>query len=68
MAYVYKPDDDEPVVTGSGSNVASNLIWAITVLAIVGAIIWVVFFSGALDNLSRPAKQKVDVNISVPRR
>jgi hypothetical protein len=70
MAYYYRPDDEDVVVPDnrSGSNVATNLIWAITTLVIVGALIWAIFFSGFFDRLTKPVERKVDVDISVPRR
>ena len=70
MAYYYRPDGEDVVVTkeGSGSAVASNLIWAVTTLLIVGAIIWAIFFSGFFDKVTRPIERKVDVDISVPKR
>lgn len=49
----------------SGSGVATNLIWALTTLLIVGLIVWTVFFSGALKI---PTERKVDINVTTPTR
>lgn len=67
MPTYYRPDDEDVVVTSerSGNGVASNLIWAITMLAIVGILVWAIFSSGIFKN-SPTKKMDVDVNISAP--
>lgn len=64
--YVYD-DETEVVGTSNGSNVASNIIWALTTLVIVGAIIWAVFYSPLFRTATNPIhKIAVDANVSVP--
>lgn len=68
MAYYYRPDDEDVVVSSerSGSSVASNLIWAVTTLAVVGILVWAIFYSGFFKTSNAPKKIGVDVNISAP--
>lgn len=64
------PIYDEDVVVrreSSGSGVATNLIWAITLLIITGLLFWAVFYSNLFR--SNPVKKiGVDVNVSAPQR
>ena len=52
------------VVHDGGGGAASNAIWAVALLIIVGLIVGVVYYSGLLRGA--PTK-KVDVEISAPR-
>ncbi len=61
---IYRDSDD--VVVRDGSNVVSNLIWAVVVFGIIGAILWTVFFSGAFDKVV--PEKKVDINVTAPAR
>jgi hypothetical protein len=70
MPTYYRDDNNVEVVSEDGSSsrsVASDLIWAIATIILVGMLVWTVFYSGILD---RPNKHKigVDVNISAPSR
>ena len=47
------------------SNVASNLIWAVALIVIVGLIVGAFYYGGLLN---RKEKKEIDVNISVPTR
>ena len=62
--YIYD-DNVEVVGTDNGSNLASNIIWAIASLVIVGLIVYAIFFS-PLFRTNPVKKIGVDVNVSVP--
>jgi hypothetical protein len=47
---------------GGGGGTASNAIWAITLLIIVGLIVGAVYYSGILHRV--PGTQKVDVKVA----
>jgi len=49
----------------TGNGVASNFIWAVALIIIVGMIVGVVYYSGILKGGS---KKEVDINISAPTR
>lgn len=55
-------EDDEVVVT-SGRSVASDIIWAIVTLAVVGILVWAIFFSGFFSSHST---KKIDINVDTP--
>jgi hypothetical protein len=59
--------EEEVVVRdgGSGDGAGSSAIWAVAMIIIVAMIAGAVYYSGILKKA--PAKQKVDVEISVPR-
>ena len=52
------------VETEGGGGTASNAIWAITLLIIVGLIVGAVYYSGILRKA--PATQKIDVEVTAP--
>ena len=54
----------EREVVDGGGGTASNAIWAITLLIIVGLIVGAVYYSGILRR--GPATQKIDVEVSAP--
>jgi hypothetical protein len=49
----------------SGEGAASNAIWAVAMIIIVAIIAGAVYYSGILKQ--SPAKNKVDVEVTVPR-
>lgn len=55
---------ERDVVDGGGGGTASNAIWAITLLIIVGLIVGAVYYSGILHRV--PGAQKVDVKVTAP--
>ena len=54
-------------VEAKGESTASNAIWAITFIIILGLIAGAVYYSGILKK-APAGGQKVDVDISVPSR
>ena len=54
----------EVVHSDGGGGAASNAIWAVALLIIVGMIVGVVYYSGILR--SNPTK-KIDVEVTAPR-
>ena len=48
-----------------GEGTASNAIWAVALVIIVGLIVGVIFYSGILKT---SPKKEVDINISAPSR
>ena len=55
----------EREVVDGGGGTASNAIWAITLLIIVGIIVGAVYYSGVLRRVP-PGAQKIDVKVSQP--
>ena len=49
----------------TGNGAASNFIWAVALIIIVGMILGLIYYSGILKGGS---KKEIDVNISVPAR
>ena len=49
---------------GDGGGTASNAIWAVTLLIIVGLVVGAIYYSGILHRV--PGTQKVDVKVSAP--
>lgn len=45
---------------------ASNFIWAIALIVIVGIIMGALYYGGVFTNLKKDNKVGVDVNISAP--
>jgi hypothetical protein len=45
---------------------ASNFIWALTLIIIVGIIMGALYYGGVFRSLNRDKKIGVDVNISAP--
>ncbi len=45
---------------------ASNFIWAIALIVIVGIIMGALYYGGVFTNLRKDKKVDVDVNISAP--
>jgi hypothetical protein len=58
--------EEETVVreVDRGDGAASSAIWAVAMIVIVAIIAGAVYYSGILK--TAPAKQKVDVEVSVP--
>ncbi len=56
--------EEEVVVRDGDGGVGSSAIWAVAMIIIVAMIAGAVYYSGILK--TGPAKQKVDVDISVP--
>jgi hypothetical protein len=58
--------EEEVVVrdADNGESTANSAIWAVAMIIIVALIAGAVYYSGILR--TSPAKQKVDVDISVP--
>lgn len=58
--------EEEVVVRdGDGEGAASSAIWAVAMIIIVALIAGAVYYSGILRQ--SPAKNKVDVEVTVPR-
>lgn len=53
------------LVMAEGEGTASNAIWAVALIIIVGLIVGVVYYSGILKG---SPKKEVDINISAPGR
>lgn len=49
----------------TGNGVASNFIWAVALIIIVGMIMGVVYYSGILKGNS---KKEIDINVTAPAR
>lgn len=49
-----------------GSSTASNFIWAIAFIVIVGMIVGALYYSGFLRRITNTAPQKINVDVSVP--
>ncbi len=47
-----------------GKSIATNLIWAITLIAVVLIIVGAIYYSGVLN--MQPKDTKIDVEISTP--
>lgn len=60
--------EEETVVrdVGRGDGAASSAIWAVAMIVIVAIIAGAVYYSGVLKRVGTPAKQQVDVEVSVP--
>ncbi|MBV9217067.1 MAG: hypothetical protein JO053_12910 [Acidobacteria bacterium] len=58
---------DVPVVTDDGgSNTASNFIWALAFIIVVGLIVGALYYSGFLRRVTQPTQHKVDVTVQQP--
>ena len=53
-----------PVERGEGTG--SSAIWAIAFIVIAGMIVGALYYSGALNRLTKPQQQKINVEISAP--
>ncbi len=53
-----------PVAGESGT--ASNFIWAIAFIVIVGMIVGALYYSGFLRRITNTAPQKINVEVSAP--
>ena len=53
-----------PVESGGGT--ASNFIWAIAFIVIVGMIVGALYYSGFLRRITNTAPQKINVEVSAP--
>jgi len=47
---------------------ASNFIWALTLIIVVGIIMGALYYGGVFRGLNKDKKVDVDVNISAPSR
>lgn len=47
-----------------GKSVATNLIWALALIIIVGIIMGALYYGGVFD--TKPRKQEIEVDIKVP--
>jgi hypothetical protein len=45
---------------------ASNFVWALALIIIVGIIMGALYYGGVFRNISKDKKVDVDVNISAP--
>ncbi len=54
-----------PVENGSGGT-ASNFIWAIAFIVIVGMIVGALYYSGFLKRITNTSPQKINVEVSAP--
>lgn len=54
-----------PVVEREEST-ASNLIWAVALMVIVGMIVGALYYSGFLRRITNPGPQKINVEVSQP--
>ncbi len=50
----------------SGSSTASNFIWALAFIIIVGIIVGALYYSGFLRRVANPQPQKVNVTVQQP--
>ena len=53
-----------PVEGGSGT--ASNFIWALVFIVIVGMIVGALYYSGFLRRVTNQTPQKINVEVSAP--
>lgn len=53
-----------PVESSSGT--ASNFIWAIAFIVIVGMIVGALYYSGFLRRITNQSPQKINVEVSAP--
>lgn len=53
-----------PVEKSGGT--ASNFIWAIAFIVIVGMIVGALYYSGFLRRVASPIPQKINVEVSAP--
>ena len=53
-----------PVRDGEGT--ASNFIWAIAFIVIIGMIVGALYYSGFLRRVTNPPQQKINVEVSAP--
>ncbi len=54
------------VPTEGSSGTASNFIWAIAFIVIVGMIVGALYYSGFLRRVTNTAPQKINVDVTVP--
>ena len=54
-----------PVDNGSGGT-ASNFIWAIAFIVIVGMIVGALYYSGFLRRITNQTPQKINVEVTAP--
>ena len=55
-----------PVESGGGGGTASNFIWAIAFIVIVGMIVGALYYSGFLRRVTNQTPQKINVEVSAP--
>ena len=56
-----------PVVPVERDGTASNAIWAVAIIVIVGVIVGALYYSGALRRLTSPHQpQKINVEVQAP--
>lgn len=49
-----------------GESTASNFIWAVAFIVIVGMIVGALYYSGFLRRVTNPQQQKINVEVSAP--
>lgn len=54
------------VPTESSNNTASNAIWAVALMIIVGIVVGALYYSGVLRRVTTPAGQKINVEVQAP--
>lgn len=52
---------------GNGGT-ASNFIWALAMIIIVALIVGALYYSGFLTGATKPAQEKIDINVTTPSR
>ena len=57
-----------PVVTEERESTASNFIWALAFIIVVGLIVGALYYSGFLRRITQPRTQQVDINVTAPAR
>lgn len=58
--------EKEVVPVESGGGTASNFIWALAFIVIVGMIVGALYYSGVLRRVASPTPQKINVEVSAP--
>lgn len=48
------------------SGFASNFVWAIAFVVVVGMIVGALYYSGFLSGINGTKKEKIDINIKTP--
>ncbi|MBK8467006.1 MAG: hypothetical protein IPL32_14385 [Chloracidobacterium sp.] len=58
--------EKEVIPVESGGGTASNFIWAIAFIIIVGMIVGALYYSGFLRRAANPVPQKINVEVTAP--
>lgn len=48
------------------SSFASNFVWALALVAVVGLIMAGLYYSGFLGKVAGPKQEKIDINVKTP--